>query len=406
MALTLAPESHPVDSTRVDWLSCTIVLHTDELLNDLFAYVREMGYRLDPRAEWTDPMRAKHFATVIRHPSGIQLQFSAPEGLPTLRRQHSDRPVPNAGLASLEITGKAFGTLDVRERMDLFMTLRHWIGFKHVTRLDVQTTLLNPEVDAEYLVREVEAGRLWAKGFGKGQTYLERNLHGEVAGPVTLYLGGRDSDKRYRGYDKGAEARWDVPAIRHELQARDEPADAIFRRLTDRGKLEDGKGPLLMSAEETTVRDALGSMVDFRDTSRWEGRRKPNRWAQFAPVPEWWERVLKQRPLPVEVEYRPPTDLSAAVRACTEQYGRKVALEVFRRVEADSRALDDVLEEVFLDFASRLKRDDWQEVARLHPELSREALRQSFDVLTQDAALWTEGLEPADDSSPPCLQGG
>jgi hypothetical protein len=285
--------------------------------------------------------------------------------------------------------------------MDLYLALRHWPGYMRTTRIDVQTTLLHPEVDAEYLVREVEAGRLWAKGFGKGQTYLERNLHGEVVGPVTLYLGGKGSDKRYRGYDKGAEAGWPVPAVRHELQCRAEPAEAVFRRLTTRGKLEDRKGPLLMHAEETTVRDALGTMVDFRDTSRWEGRRKPNRWAQFAPVPEWWERVLQQRPLPLEVEYRPPGDLRAAMLACGDQYGRKVALEVFRRVEAEQRPLDDVLEEVFLDFASRLRRDDWQEVARLQPELDREQLRLHFEQLTTDAALWTEGREPPDDSSPP-----
>lgn len=311
-----------------------------------------------------------------------------------------------AGLASVEISGKCFGTLDVRERMDMFMTLRTWPGYMRTTRIDVQTTLLNPEVDAKHLVREVEAGRLWPKGFGKGQTYLERNLHGEIVGPVTLYMGGKGSDKRYRGYDKAAEAGWEIPAVRHELQARAEPAEAIFRRLTDRGKLEDRKGPLLMTAEETTVRDALGTMVDFRDTSRWEGRRKPNRWAQFAPVPGWWERVLQQRPLPLEVEYKPPGDLSAAMKACGEQYGRKVALEVFRRVEAQGRALDDVLEEVFLEFASNLRRDDWQVVADLQPELDPDQLRRHFEQLTTDSALWTEGREPPMTDAPPCLQGG
>jgi hypothetical protein len=365
--------------------------------------VTELGHHLDKDAKWSPPQKGRHFAYVIRHPCGIQLQYTPPEneGSPRPALSEVQRVLPTVGMASVEFSGRCLGSMDCRERMDLFLTLRHWPGYKRTTRIDVQTTLLNPEKDAEFLVREVEAGRLWAKGFSKGQTYLERNLHGEVAGPVTLYLGGRGADKRYRGYDKAAESGWDVPAVRHELQCRAEPAEAVFRRLTTRGKLEDGKGPLLMSAEETTVRDALGTMVDFRDTSRWEGRRKPNRWAQFAPVPDWWERVLQQRPLPLEVEYRAPGGLAAALEACKDQYGRKVALEIFRRVEAHGEALDDVLEEVFLEFATRLRRQDVQVVAAMHPELDPVALRDSFELLCQSAAQFTEGLEPPDDSSPP-----
>lgn len=402
MAVALPAESHPVDSTRVDWLSVTIALHRGDYTNDLFSYVTGLGHHLDGTAEWSAPSKGRHFAFVMRHPSGIQFQYTPPEneGSPRPALSQDSKLLPTTGMASLEFSGRCLGAMDCRERMDLFLSLRHWPGFKRPTRIDVETTLLNPEKDAEFLVREVEAGRLWAKGFSKGQTYLERNLHGEIEGPVTLYLGGRGADKRYRGYDKAAEAGWDVPAVRHELQARAEVAAAIFTRLTDRGKLEDGKGPLLMSAEERTVRDALGTMVDFRDTSRWEGRRKPNRWAQFAPVPEWWEKVLQQRPLPLEVEYRPVGDLAASVAACGDQYGRKVALEAFRRVEAHGMALDDVLEEIFLEFASRLRRDDWQVVAAMHPEIDREQLRRNFQQLTTDAALWTEGREPPDDSSP------
>lgn len=403
MALTLPAESHPVDSTRVDWLSVTIALHRGDYTNDLFSYVTGLGHHLDPTAAWSQPSKGRHFAFVMRHPSGIQFQYTPPEneGSPRPALSQDSKLLPTTGMASLEFSGRCLGAMDCRERMDLFLTLRHWPGFKRPTRIDVQTTLLNPEVNAEQLVREVEAGRLWAVGFGRYQAYLERNLHGEVASAATLYLGGKGSDKRYRGYDKGAEGGWDVPAVRHEFQARAEPAAAIFTRLTDRGKLEDGKGPLLMTAEERTVRDSLGTMVDFRDTSRWEGRRKPNRWAQFAPVPDWWERVLQQRPLPLEVEYRPPGDLAAAVANCREQYGRKVALEVFRRCEAQGRPLDDVLEEMFLEFASRLRRDDVQVVAAMHPELDPVVLAEHFRQLTTDAALWTEGLEPPDDTAPP-----
>jgi hypothetical protein len=119
-------------------------------------------------------------------------------------------------------------------------------------------------------------------------------------------------------------------------------------------------------------------------------------------VPEWWERVLQHRPLPIEVEYRPPGDLRAAWRAMVDQYGRKVALEVLRASLDRAEDADVILNELYLDCAARCKRDDWQEVARQLPHVPEDQVRGSFEYLVADAAIRQEGLIWEEGQIPPC----
>jgi hypothetical protein len=385
----------------VDWLSASVRLHTEEATADLVEYLDALGRRILPGSEWAQEGKGRFYATKRRHECGLQIQYSDPFGSASVRHGVESRPVPNSGLASIEVPGSIWGFLDQSERSDLITDIRHWPGFIKATRLDLETTLLEQEQDAEWIVGEVAAGRLWPKGFGVGMAYANRNLHGDLHGACTQYFGGKESRIRSRHYDKAAEAGWKVPAVRHEVQLRDEPADQHFRRLANRCETEEPAGPLLMTAEAATVKDALGSLVDFRDTARWEGRRKPRNWALVAEVPEWWRKVVGPAPAPLAVEYRPPGDLEASVEALLAQYGRKLGLWALERGLSASEAVPVAATDLLLRAIAGVDEGDWKVLAQLHPDQDPAKLREWFCISRARAQSWADRSEGAEVSTTP-----
>jgi hypothetical protein len=402
MPKVLPNQSHPCPSTRVDWLSATVQLHTEHALDDLGDYLADLGDRVMPGSEFSEASKGRFFATKLRHECGIQLQYSLPSTSASVRNSQDLRPIPNAGLSSIEVPGSIWGFLDTSERSTLIRDIRHWPGLKRVTRLDLQTTLLDPVQDAEAIVRDVAADLLWPKGFGVGMAYAYRNLHGDIHGACTQYFGGKESDIRSRHYDKAAEADWDVPAVRHEVQLRNEPADQWFRRLADRCETEQPVGPLLMTAEADTVRDALGTLVDFRDTARWAGRHKPKKWAQTARSPEWWRDVIGPAPTPLAVEYRPRGDLEASFEAMVDQYGRKCGLWAFLACLSTGDDIREVGAHVVLRWMQGLDEGDWKLIAQLRPDLDPADLRENFCRSLANAKAWADCPETDELPAPPC----
>lgn len=401
-AVVLPNTSHPVDSCRVDWLSFTAQLHRDEDLDPLADFLADLGDRVMPGARFSDASRGRFYETKHRHESGIQFQYTLPSSSASACSSQESRPVLNSGLCSIEVPGQIWGFLDTSERNSLTRDIRHWPGLKRVTRLDLQATLLNPEQDAEAIVRDVADGKLWPVKFGQGMAYAYRNLHGDLHGACTQYFGGKESRVRYRGYDKGAEAGWKVPAVRHEVQLREEQADQWFRRLADRCETEQSVGPLLMTAEATTVRDALGTLVDFRDTSRWAGSRKPKNWARDSRPPGWWRKVVGPAPVPLEVEYRIPGGLQASVEACLTQYGRRM----FQAAFLEALETGDDFETVALRFmvrcADRSNDGDYRELLQLHPEWDAAAIRENWARSVANCKAAMDGSEDESDPAPPC----
>ncbi len=397
MAGPLPNQSHATPSTRVDWWSGTYRIHSRDDLWILKGYLRSLADRILPDAEWAQPSKGRFYKVRERHPSGLQIQHNG--GLPaagTLERKSTD------GLASIEIPGQVWGFLGPADRRDLIGDLRASFHLMRTTRLDLQTTILEPEQDAEWIVQEVAAGRLWPKGFGVGMAYANRNLHGDLHGACTQYFGGKESDIRSRHYDKAAERGWEIPAVRHEVQLRNDHADQWFRRMAERCQAEPALGPLLMTAEAATVKDALGSLVDFRDTSRWEGRRKPRNWAQTAPVPPWWSEVVGHSPTPLAVEYRPPGDLEASVATMRAQFGRKYALWLLLEALKASQAVPVSATDVALRCIADLDEGDWKVLAQLAPGADTAVLRDWFASSVQNARTWADARSAGDDLTPPC----
>lgn len=396
MPATLQNRSHACASTRLDWWSGTFKLHTDDHLGELLWYLEGLGERVLPGSQWGEATKGRFYATRKRHPSGLQIQYSWGQSA-----AGELDGVMNHGLASVEIPGHIWGFFPVNDRRDLIDDLRHWDGLMRTTRLDLQTTILEPKEDAAWIVQEVAAGRLWPKGFGVGMAYANRNLHGDLHGACTQYFGGKESNIRSRHYDKAAEQGWEVPAVRHEVQLRNEPADQWFQRLGDRCQAEAPVGPLLMAAEASTVRDALGTLVDFRDTSRWEGRRKPRNWARDAQVPSWWAEIVGDAPTPLQVEYRLPGDLEATMQAALDQYGRKLGHWIASESARTGRPIPVLATDFFLKAMAMSDEGDWKLIAQLFPSEDPAKLREWFCTNLVRARAWADLPDEQKVTTPP-----
>lgn len=396
MAPALQNRSEACHSVRTDWLSFTVQLHEPEAVDDLHDYLGDLSNRVSLTKEEPEPGPSRFFERKIRYGSGVQFQYSPPQSAAS-----EFRPGKNEGLASIEIPGSVWGFLTVENRRKLIVDVRRWPGFKKVTRLDLQMTLLDQAEDAEWIVGEVAAGRLWPKGFGKGMAYVDRNLHGEIVGACTQYFGSKESRIRSRHYDKAAEAGWSTPAVRHEVQLREEPADQHFRRLSDRCQAESSGEPLLMEAEKVTVKDALGTLVDFRDTSRWAGRHKPTNWAQSAPIPEFWSKAIGPGPTPLQVEYRRPGGLQEALDAAVVQYGRRIAQGVLLELVDGAESLAHASAGFILSCLAQLDEGDWKELALLRPGLDQRELRDWFLRQQAIGLNYVEAQETTDEPAPP-----
>jgi hypothetical protein len=384
----LLADTGPESSCRVDYLSLTYKIPTDDSFDALFALALDIADQILPRVQWERVRAGRHFLYVWRHPSGVTLEASPPSVV-----GETGRKPRNSGIALVSLPGAVWGSLDAKHRSTLIAELGSFLGFYRCTRVDFQITCLEPAYRARDIAQMVEAGSLWPKGFGCGHLYGQRNHNGSFIGEPTQYFGGKQSRILARVYDKAAESDWPIPAVRHELKLTKEPAADHFRRLLRRCKEERSTPPLLVTAEERTTKDVLGQHLDYRDTSQWAGREKPRNWAQTAPKAGWWREMLDHEHSPLTVQYRPASTLVEAFRACTDQYSRKVSLFAVQRAITAGDHLA-VMAEFFLSGVQKWKRDDFQLLCELCPDVPVEQVREHFDFLTRLAAQHTEQEPP------------
>jgi hypothetical protein len=389
--------SHPIDSAAVDFLQLTYKPNNDDRLDEIFATIDSLADHLRPDERWSAPVPAKHFTHCQRHPAGVQFSYT-----PMQSAAGGFNGAKNPGAISVEISGRFLASYNAKARQTLYLLLDGLPNLFRCNRLDAQITVLRPQVDALALLGMVERNEVWPVGFGRTQAYCERLWGGATVGAVTTYWGGRESRIRARDYDKAKEQGWSVPAVRHETQSRREVAAQLWVQLVRACEPEAFTGDLLVTAEERFVRNVVGSQLDFRDTTAWANGDRPKNWAQFAPVPKWWQDTVAQPVLPYEIQYRKPADLDASYEAAISQYGRKLAMEFLRRSLVEGTAYCEQAMQFGLRAAGRLRREDMTTLFALLPEEHHEALREQFTELANDGSKSEEGTVNAFGTAPAC----
>jgi hypothetical protein len=241
------------------------------------------------------------------------------------------------------------------------------------------------------VVNDVEAGRIWVAGFTQQNPWGQRKANGDFAAPPSQYFGSPESNIRIRMYDHGVKHDWDVPSLRVEAQIRKRYANDHFIRLARRCKEQANTEPLFITAEERTVKDALAQHADIRDTSRWEGRQRPTKWRQSAPVADWWDEMLQHKGDPAKLSHRPDVSFNRARVSCQTQYGRKLTKGwLFEQVKGRIKLMDALFIH-YLECASHLQQSDLLELLALcETEAEREEMRKLFHLSIEQAENWED----------------
>lgn len=263
-------------------------------------------------------------------------------------------------------------------------------GFRRCTRLDVQETWCNPPISAEQICDLVQKRRLWCYGYQRQRQWKEKNYQGKDIEGATQYFGSKKAARMVRIYNKAAEQGWDVPALRVEIQHREEYAEQYFQELLCRILKVGPSSEDLGTVEQHLVKDLIARGVDLRDIERWEGQDLPKNWARTAAVPDWWEAMLNHQPTAIPISFKSGGKLEMAWENAVHQYGRQLALlwlsSALNGVEND---LTGMLRFGF-ECLNRLRREDLDELVALCPDVEKAKVLRLFHNRVAAAARLEE----------------
>ncbi len=371
------------ESCRTDWLTHSFKFTTEDEEQDLFAYFNDLSEKVLPVGGFKPPSAGKHYQFVYKHDSGVSFETTP-----------IDSRRATKGQALINIPGSVWGSLHAKERNCLITDIRYWPGAFRCTRWDPQITVLKSPIDVAQVVADVQAGKLWAAGFSQQNPHGRTKADGSWVSPPTQYFGSPESNIRLRIYDHGVQPGWTEPSLRIEGQIRKRYADDHFRRMAARCMEQRETGPLLVDAEERSVKDALVQHADFRDTSKWAGRVRPTKWRQSAPQPKWWKEILDHRADPAQLSHRPEVSLKRTRAACNQQYGRKLAMDDIYDMAVSNAPLQQVLFMKYLETCSFLRQEDLLTLLKEIPEEHHERLRKIFHMSFEQAEDWADFAGP------------
>lgn len=374
-----------VPSCRIDTLTLTYRAPTVSVYDDIC----DLAYQVNSYVDGGRPLKfkgkGKHFTHVFSGGGLVVL-----EGTPPVNSDGSASEARNAGCLALTLNGQFFAACDVTERQALLLQFSAQQGFYHCTRMDGQITIVNPEQSAEWIVSEVDDGALWAAGFQSQRVYGTKNRDGDFVSGATQYWGGLGSEITARSYNKGLEAGWSEPAVRHELQLRKTRARDRFIQLRGALQRQSEAAPLFLTAEADFVKTMLSQDLDYRDTGKWRGKRKPKNWAQSAPTAGWWREATGCATDDFEYSRRPKSDLDQSDEARRAQYGRKEALKILKDAINSDQLIQEVLMDSFLKNVLMTREGDAALIALELPEAELGAIQERLTALQGAAARYAE----------------
>lgn len=369
--------SRPSASCRLDWLSVSLYGATVRRQREQLSYFFSLLSAIADSATWPEPSAAKFFQNAVAHEAGLSIKWTEPG--------HSST---NEGLISVDIRGTAFLSLEREHRKAMYLDIAEMEGFKQCTRLDAQRTVLRPLMSAEQIHDSLLAGTCWVKSY---QGYRQM---GEVTGSnatteaSTVMWGSPTNAIRARSYNKAAESGWDVPAVRHEVQMRKQPARDKFNFLVEQLQVEQANKAT--TAENAFVQSVLNQHMAYLDTSRMAKLTRknwPKNWAQRCERAEWWDKeVVTGEPTEIKTQWRLAKKLEDSVAASNAQYGRILAKWLMVKCHRDGMTTEEAFLDMSAQWVLRLKDEDLQDLLALVPAEEHPRLLENFDTWRQTAA--------------------
>ena len=367
----------PSASCRLDWLSVSLFGATVRRQREQLSYFFSLLNAVADGATWPEPSPAKFFQHSVSHEAGISIKWSEPEAGNT-----------NQGLISVDLRGSAFMALEREHRKAVYLDIAEMEGFKQCTRLDAQRTVLHPLMGAEALADALASQTHWVRGFrGYRQMGLMTSGKGHTEASTVMW-GAPESAVRARSYNKAAESGWDVPAVRHEVQLRKQPARDKFNALVQELQVE--QADEATTAETAFVQSVLNQHMAYLDTSRLAKLTKkewPANWAQRCERAEWWDKeVVTGDPKEIKTQWRIAKKLEDSVSAANLQYGRILAKWLMVKVHRDGMNPQEAFLDISAQWVLRLKDEDLQDLLAIVPESEHDVLLENFESWKRTAA--------------------
>jgi len=361
----------------LDWLSVSLFGATVKRQREQLAYFFSLLGAVTDGATWAEPSPAKFFQNSVSHEAGISIKWTEP-GSGNV----------NQGLMSVDLRGTAFLALDREDRKAVYLDIAEMEGFKQCTRLDAQRTVLTPLMSAELLADRLAAGDVWVKGF---QGYRQMGVitdSRQATDASTVMWGSPESAVRARSYNKAAESGWDIPAIRHEVQLRKQPARDKFLVLAENLQLEQANQAT--SAENAFVQSVLNQHMSYLETSRLAKLKRkdwPANWAQRCENADWWDKeVVTGDPKEIKTRWRIAKKLEDSVSASNVQYGRILAKWFLVKCCRDGMEPQDALLDISAQWILRLQDKDLEDLLAIVPEENHPQLLENFESWKKIAA--------------------
>jgi len=100
MAIQTLAAPEPTASCRTDWATWTFKTPKQEQIEENLEYFYRLGDHLLPKGEWSPPHAGRHYTHVVKHDSGISVEFT-PNG----------SNARNQGTMAISVPGQAWGPL-------------------------------------------------------------------------------------------------------------------------------------------------------------------------------------------------------------------------------------------------------------------------------------------------------
>ena len=359
----------------VDYASLSFFSAAPTHQQQLFDSLIDLFEQLWPTAGWEERGATTHYEHLFVHTTGARLEFSSPK----------EKGVRNAGGALLSLPGAVFWLQPSAQAAFMLWALVRLDGFKHFTRLDFQSTELNPDWPTERVIDAVEKGLVWVKGMHNYRLWAERSWGGDIAAGATLYWGSPRSDKQCRTYDKRAESNWKQPAIRDEVQLRRGWAQSAGRQMVE--LLE---ANLSSDDMDQAIQDYAAGVINKHLQYMTLNGADPNtdkNWTRKAEPADWFRERIGNRVASIQKAPRLQQDLERTVAYGVQQYGRYFALDCLLTQKRSGMDLQSVVEGMFQRFQARLKPEDIREVFGDQDRAFQEDLLDQL-IETQKFVAW------------------
>lgn len=330
------------ESRRVDYASLSFHVGSASKLQTAFDEVLSCLEQLPAGDSFEESSRpSMHYDRVFVNSLGCRIELTPPGA-----------GLRNAGRMLVSLPGKAFYLQDSAKQAWMLHQLIKSTGYRWFTRIDLENTELNPEVDTDAVFAGVIEGRFWVKGYGTWRP--GGDIDAELQSPKgqTVYWGSRRSERQGKTYDKAKDARWNTSAIRDELQLRGEWAKAYGQTL-ERGLAACHTTDEMADCVSDLVVSGLNNHLQYWQLNGTHPKTDKN-WQRKAEVADWFTKRIGTRQEPIRKPQKAENDLDTIVSYGVRQYGRSFGLWMQRYAVANECSLLDAAQTLGMRFLGRL----------------------------------------------------